>query len=89
MPLQFYTRPSSEFFANVQRQRQYFVLLTLVAREMEPESAEDFSRIPCHTIGTLFQVILAIRIHHNKPTLVEHIQTMQIILSMRQSLQRL
>jgi hypothetical protein len=54
-PLQFATRPSIEFLSDSTRQRAYFALMT-ADEHTEIENAEDLSKVPCHHVGTLFQV---------------------------------
>jgi hypothetical protein len=54
-PLKFHTQPSVQFLTDPSRQRSFFALLTN-DQDVEMESAEDFSRVHCHPIGTLFQV---------------------------------
>lgn len=55
LPLQFYTPTSVQFLNDPARQRTYFALIT-ADDEFEMHEAEDFSRIPCHPVGTLFQI---------------------------------
>jgi hypothetical protein len=56
LPLQFYARTSFQFLNDVSRQRYYFALLTY-QEGIEPQNAAEFSLVPCHHVGTLFQVL--------------------------------
>uniref|UniRef100_A0A1I8AYV6 DUF3124 domain-containing protein n=2 Tax=Meloidogyne hapla TaxID=6305 RepID=A0A1I8AYV6_MELHA len=54
LPLKLYARTSIEFMSDPIRQRSYFALFTRNENVLF-QNAEDFSRIPCHSTGTLFQ----------------------------------
>uniref|UniRef100_A0A915NWH6 Uncharacterized protein n=1 Tax=Meloidogyne floridensis TaxID=298350 RepID=A0A915NWH6_9BILA len=55
LPLKLYARTSIEFMSDPIRQRSYFALFTRNENVLF-QNAQDFSRIPCHSAGTLFQV---------------------------------
>ncbi|KAF7639843.1 hypothetical protein Mgra_00000763, partial [Meloidogyne graminicola] len=55
LPLKIYARTSIEFLSDSSRQRSYFALFTKDENSLF-QNAEDFSRVPCHSTGTLFQI---------------------------------
>jgi hypothetical protein len=55
LPLKIYTRTGIEFMSDSTRQRSYFALFTK-NDDVLFQNAEEFSKIHCHSIGTLFQV---------------------------------
>ncbi|CAK5092396.1 unnamed protein product [Meloidogyne enterolobii] len=57
LPLKLYARTSIEFMSDPIRQRSYFALFTRNENVLF-QNAQDFSRISCHSAGTLFQILL-------------------------------
>ncbi|KAL3085173.1 hypothetical protein niasHS_010242 [Heterodera schachtii] len=56
MPIQFHQRSAIQFVHNAHRQQNILALFTAEDPNFEFHNAEEFSSVPCHQIGTLFQM---------------------------------